>query len=62
MSRAERESGDVLHTSADVARARKELGFAPATTLASGLRAEYEWVLARVERRPRLAAVSATRG
>ena len=60
VSRAERESGDVLHTAADVGRARAELGFAPTTTLAAGLRAEYEWVLARAERRPRLAAVSAT--
>ena len=59
VSRAERESGDVLHTAADVTRAREELGFAPATSLAAGLRAEYEWVLARAERRPRLAAVSA---
>jgi UDP-glucuronate 4-epimerase len=50
VSRAERESGDVLHTAADVSRARDELGFAPATTLASGLRAEYDWVLARRER------------
>ena len=32
------------------------------TTLASGLRAEYEWVLARARRRPRLAAVSARPG
>ena len=60
VSRAERESGDVLHTAADVGRAREELGFAPATTLAAGLRAEYEWVLARAARRPRLAAVGAT--
>ena len=59
VSRAERESGDVLHTAADVGRARADLGFAPVTTLASGLRAEFEWVLARTERRSRLAAVSA---
>jgi nucleoside-diphosphate-sugar epimerase len=58
VSRAERESGDVLHTAADVGRARRELGFAPATTLASGLRAEYEWVLQRAERPPLLAAAS----
>jgi UDP-glucuronate 4-epimerase len=58
VSRAERESGDVLHTSADAGRARAELGFAPATTLAGGLRAEYEWVLARAEGPPALAAVS----
>ena len=57
VSRTERESGDVLNTAADTGRARAELGFAPVTTLAAGLRAEFEWVLARTERRPRLAAV-----
>ena len=41
--RDERESGDVLHTGADIARARAELGFEPATTLEDGLRAEFEW-------------------
>ena len=59
VSRAARESGDVMNTAADTGRAREELGFAPATTLADGLRGEYEWVLARAERRPRLAAVAA---
>jgi nucleoside-diphosphate-sugar epimerase len=58
VSRAERESGDVLHTAADVGRAREELGFAPATSLSAGLRAEYEWVLARAEGPPVLAAAS----
>ena len=43
--RRERESGDVRDTGADIERAREELGFAPATTLATGLRAEFEWVL-----------------
>ena len=52
----------MLHTAADASRAREELGFAPATTLAAGLRAEFEWVLARAQRRPRLAAVSARPG
>jgi UDP-glucuronate 4-epimerase len=55
--RRERESGDVLHTAADVARAREELGFAPATSLAEGLGAELSWVLDRLE--PRARAVSA---
>jgi UDP-glucuronate 4-epimerase len=59
VSRAARESGDVLHTAADVTRAREELGFAPATSFAPGLQAEFQWVLAGVKRRPRLAAVSA---
>jgi UDP-glucuronate 4-epimerase len=58
VSRSERESGDVLHTAADVSRARAELGFAPVTTLADGLRAEYEWVLAHAPRRPRLAVAT----
>jgi UDP-glucuronate 4-epimerase len=39
-----RESGDVLHTAADIGRAREELGFAPATPLHTGLEAEFEWV------------------
>jgi nucleoside-diphosphate-sugar epimerase len=38
-----RESGDVLHTGADITRAREDLGFEPATNLASGLRAEFKW-------------------
>jgi UDP-glucuronate 4-epimerase len=40
-----RESGDVQDTGADIARARDVLGFAPATDLPAGLRAEFEWVL-----------------
>jgi UDP-glucuronate 4-epimerase len=39
-----RESGDVQDTGADIARARADLGFAPATGLADGLQAEFEWV------------------
>ena len=56
--RAGRESGDVLHTAADVSRARDELGFRPATSLAEGLQAEYEWVVERAEARRGLAVVS----
>jgi UDP-glucuronate 4-epimerase len=41
-----REDGDVRHTGAAIARARAELGFAPATALERGLAAEFEWVLA----------------
>ena len=40
-----REDGDVLHTGADVSRARERLGYAPSTTLEAGLRAELEWAL-----------------
>jgi UDP-glucose 4-epimerase len=42
-----RESGDVLHTAADIGRAREELGYEPATPLDTGLEAEFEWVRAR---------------
>ena len=45
--RSGRQSGDVRHTAADISRARDDLGFAPPTSLADGLRAEYEWVLER---------------
>jgi nucleoside-diphosphate-sugar epimerase len=43
--RKEREDGDVLHTGADITRAHERLGYEPATTLADGLRAEFEWAL-----------------
>ena len=45
--RHERESGDVQDTGADITRAAAALGFAPATDLPAGLRAEFEWVLER---------------
>ena len=60
--RGERGSGDVLHTAADVTRARAELDFAPATTLAEGLGAELGWVLDRRRPQARRPAVSARRG
>jgi nucleoside-diphosphate-sugar epimerase len=41
----EREDGDVLHTGADITRARERLGYEPATALEDGLRAEFEWAL-----------------
>jgi UDP-glucuronate 4-epimerase len=59
--RRARESGDVLHTAADVTRAREELGFAPATTLRDGLEAELGWVLGRERVEPRRRALSARR-
>ena len=40
--------GDVRRTRADVAKARADLGWAPTTGLADGLRAQWEWVAARV--------------
>jgi nucleoside-diphosphate-sugar epimerase len=45
--RRKRRSGDVRDTGADTRRALAELGFAPATTLVDGLRAELEWVRGR---------------
>jgi len=44
--RQAREDGDVLHTGADIARAREKLGYEPSTSLEDGLRAEFEWALA----------------
>jgi UDP-glucuronate 4-epimerase len=49
-----REDGDVLHTGADIERARADLGYAPATALEEGLRAEFEWTRARRAGRARL--------
>jgi nucleoside-diphosphate-sugar epimerase len=49
-----RETGDVLHTGADIARARADLGFTPSTRLEAGLDAELEWVAAN-ERPGRMA-------
>jgi UDP-glucose 4-epimerase len=41
-----RERGDVRHTSADISRARADLGFDPRTTLSEGLQAQFEWIQA----------------
>jgi UDP-glucuronate 4-epimerase len=43
--RQAREDGDVLHTGADIARAREKLGYEPSTSLEDGLQAEFEWAL-----------------
>jgi UDP-glucuronate 4-epimerase len=40
--------GDARRTMADVTRIRDELGWAPATTLAAGLRAQWSWASSRV--------------
>ncbi len=40
--------GDVRRTRADVAKARADLGWSPTTGLEDGLRAQWEWVAARV--------------
>ena len=39
-----RQTGDVLHTGADIGRARADLGYAPAVDLEAGLQAELAWV------------------
>jgi nucleoside-diphosphate-sugar epimerase len=44
IAREERQKGDVLHTFADIDRARRELRFAPKMALEEGLRREWEWV------------------
>jgi nucleoside-diphosphate-sugar epimerase len=41
-------AGDVRRTRADVGKAARELGWAPATPLVEGLRAQWAWVAARV--------------
>ena len=41
-------AGDVRRTRADVSKAERALGWAPTTSLADGLAAQWEWVTARV--------------
>jgi UDP-glucose 4-epimerase len=41
----ERQKGDVLHTWADIEKARQELGFRPKTDIRAGLQQEWEWIL-----------------
>jgi UDP-glucose 4-epimerase len=48
-----RPPGDPLRTRADASRIRAELGFAPATPLETGLRAEAEWARALYAESPR---------
>jgi UDP-glucose 4-epimerase len=45
-NRLEIQKGDMRDTYADTARARRDLGFAPAVTLEDGLRAQFEWMKA----------------
>jgi UDP-glucose 4-epimerase len=40
----EKQKGDVLHTLADIAKAKAELGYAPGTVLEDGLRKEWDWI------------------
>jgi nucleoside-diphosphate-sugar epimerase len=46
VERAAREQGDVRGTGADTSRARRELGFAPAVDLESGLAFQLDWTRA----------------
>jgi UDP-glucuronate 4-epimerase len=45
--RMARVGGDVVDTGADINRARRELGFEPATPVEAGLRAEFDWIAQR---------------
>jgi UDP-glucose 4-epimerase len=45
-----RQKGDAMHTSADVTRARKLLGYQPRVGIEEGLRHEVEWLLPSVKR------------
>jgi UDP-glucuronate 4-epimerase len=44
------ERGDVRNTGAETARARRELGFRPTTSVEAGLLAEFEWMRAQERR------------
>jgi UDP-glucose 4-epimerase len=46
-------AGDVRDTGADTTRARADLGFDPQTSLAEGLRAEFEWMAGTLSRSAR---------
>jgi UDP-glucose 4-epimerase len=39
----EQQKGDVLHTYADISKARKFLGYSPKVSLEEGLKQQYEW-------------------
>jgi len=58
--RRPREDGDVLHTGANITRARTRLGHEPSTSLEAGLAAELEWAL-RAREPARAAARPASR-
>jgi UDP-glucose 4-epimerase len=42
--REERQKGDVVHTFADIQKARLDLGYSPGTVLKDGLRKEWDWI------------------
>lgn len=43
------QKGDVRHTSADMTKARKDLGYKPKMSIRDGLETEYEWIKGLVE-------------
>jgi len=45
IQRGPAQKGDMRDTYADTSLARADLGFAPKTSLADGLAAEYQWLL-----------------
>ncbi len=44
VAQAQAQKGDVRHTFADIRKAGRELGYAPRTELAQGLRREWDWI------------------
>lgn len=48
VARLPRRSGDQLRTHANIEKARRLLGYSPSTSLEEGLRAEIEWIRARI--------------
>lgn len=44
VQREEKQKGDVLHTFADIGKARRDLNYMPKTDLKEGLREEWEWI------------------
>lgn len=43
------QKGDVRHTSADMSKAKEELGYKPKVSIRDGLKSEYEWIKELVE-------------
>ena len=48
--REPKQMGDMRDTYADTSRARADLGFAPSVTIEEGLRAEFDWLAATLDR------------
>ncbi len=44
VDRSEVQKGDVRHTSADMTKAKEELGYKPTVSMTEGLQREFEWV------------------